>query len=185
MQQHTIHQQRKEAGGTPCISEWFGPGEWAKLNSNIVWLNLWYLKGWNWEVSLRWIKMEFERQYDEFAGKRGAPPGKEEWLMWSAGWARGVMRVMEERGMKWGAKMQAKERLSSGASHLCWASLKGRVVKSLEWNRGAPHRGRGEDWGAPILEEECRQECSMERWMDYRSPNPDCGVPMGIEECLL
>jgi len=29
--------------------------------------------------------MEFERQYDEFAGKRGAPPGKEECLIWSAG----------------------------------------------------------------------------------------------------
>jgi hypothetical protein len=34
--------------------------------------------------------MEFERQYDEFGGKRGAPPGKEECLMssevvkWSA-----------------------------------------------------------------------------------------------------
>ena len=45
--------------------------------------------------------MEFEKQYDEFAGKRGAPPGKE-CLMWSAGWARGVMMVMEECGMKLG-----------------------------------------------------------------------------------
>jgi hypothetical protein len=44
--------------------------------------------------------MEFERQYDEFAGKRGAPPGKEESLMWSARWARAVMTVMEECGMK-------------------------------------------------------------------------------------
>jgi hypothetical protein len=25
--------------------------------------------------------MEFKRQYDEFRGKRGAPPGKEECLM--------------------------------------------------------------------------------------------------------
>jgi hypothetical protein len=25
--------------------------------------------------------MEFEKQYDEFGGKRGAPPGKEECLM--------------------------------------------------------------------------------------------------------
>jgi hypothetical protein len=45
--------------------------------------------------------MEFERQYDEFAGKRGAPSGKK-CLMWSAGWARGVMMVMEECGMKLG-----------------------------------------------------------------------------------
>jgi hypothetical protein len=40
--------------------------------------------------------MEFERQYDEFGGKRGAPPTKEECLMWSA---RGVLMLMEERGM--------------------------------------------------------------------------------------
>jgi len=48
--------------------------------------------------------MEFERQYDEFMGKIGAPAGREVCLMWSAGWARGVMMVMEECGMKlWGA----------------------------------------------------------------------------------
>jgi hypothetical protein len=45
--------------------------------------------------------MEFERQYDEFAGKRSAPPGKE-CLMWIAGWARRVKMVMEEYGMKLG-----------------------------------------------------------------------------------
>jgi hypothetical protein len=39
--------------------------------------------------------MEFERQQDTFAGKGGAPQGKEECLMWSAGWARAVMMVME------------------------------------------------------------------------------------------
>jgi len=44
--------------------------------------------------------MEFQWQYDEFAGKRGTPPGKEECLMWSAGWARGVKKVMEECRMK-------------------------------------------------------------------------------------
>jgi hypothetical protein len=43
--------------------------------------------------------MEFKRQYDEFGGTRGAPPGKEECLMWSAGWARGVLMLMEECGM--------------------------------------------------------------------------------------
>jgi len=103
-QEHTIHQRRKEAGGVCCISKWFGSGEWAKSNSNVVWLDLWFLKCWNWEVSPRWIKMEFERQYDEFAGKRGAPPGKEQCLMWIAGWAKGQMMVMEECRMKlWGA----------------------------------------------------------------------------------
>jgi hypothetical protein len=44
--------------------------------------------------------MELERQYDEFQGKIGAPPGKEECLKWSAGWAKRVMMVMEECGMK-------------------------------------------------------------------------------------
>jgi hypothetical protein len=44
--------------------------------------------------------MEFEWQYDEFGGKHGAPPGQEVRLMWSAGWARGVMMVMEVCGMK-------------------------------------------------------------------------------------
>jgi len=43
--------------------------------------------------------MEFEREYDEFGGKRGAPPANEECLMWSAGWARGVLMLMEEWGM--------------------------------------------------------------------------------------
>jgi hypothetical protein len=35
--------------------------------------------------------MEFERQYAEYGGKRGVPLGKEKCLMWSAGWARGVL----------------------------------------------------------------------------------------------
>jgi hypothetical protein len=47
--------------------------------------------------------MEFERQYDEFRRNRGALPGKEESLMWSAGWragwARGVLMLMEKCGM--------------------------------------------------------------------------------------
>ena len=43
--------------------------------------------------------MEFERQYDEFRGKRGAPPANEEYLMWCAGWATAVLMLMEERGM--------------------------------------------------------------------------------------
>jgi len=45
------------------------------------------------------MKMDFERQYDEFGGQRGAPPGKEKCMIWSAGWARGVLMLMEERRM--------------------------------------------------------------------------------------
>ena len=90
----------REAGDVRSISEWFGPGQCPKLNSNVVRLDLWYLKGWNREVGSRWIKNEFEMHYDEFAGTRGAPPGKEESLMWSTGWAWRVMMVMEECGMK-------------------------------------------------------------------------------------
>ena len=47
-QEHTIHQLRKDSGGANCIVEWFGPGEWAKFNSNVMWLDLEYLQGWNW-----------------------------------------------------------------------------------------------------------------------------------------
>jgi len=44
--------------------------------------------------------MEFERQYDEFRGKRVVPPGKGNSLMSCARWARGVPIVMEECRMK-------------------------------------------------------------------------------------
>jgi len=44
--------------------------------------------------------MQFERQYDEFGGKRGVPPGQKKCLIRRAGWARGVLMVMVERGMK-------------------------------------------------------------------------------------
>jgi len=33
--------------------------------------------------------MELETQYDEYGEERGAPPRKEECLMWCARWARG------------------------------------------------------------------------------------------------
>jgi len=49
------------------------------------------------EVGLRWIKMEFERQYDEFGGKRGAPLGKEKCLMSCVRWARAVLMVMQNQ----------------------------------------------------------------------------------------
>jgi hypothetical protein len=44
--------------------------------------------------------MEFERQYVEFTGKRHVQPGKEECLIWSATWARGVMVMIEGSRMK-------------------------------------------------------------------------------------
>jgi len=44
--------------------------------------------------------MEFERQYDEFGGKRGVPQGKAECLMWCVRCARGTLMVMEECRMK-------------------------------------------------------------------------------------
>ena len=68
------------------------------------------------EVILWWIKMEFERQYDEFEGKRGAPPGRRRaWCR--VRWSRGVLMVMQNEieGRKsrprsadgdWGAPMQ-------------------------------------------------------------------------------
>jgi len=45
MQKHTIHPLRKETGGVPNIFDWFGHGEWKKFNSNVSWLDLWYLNG--------------------------------------------------------------------------------------------------------------------------------------------
>jgi len=68
--------------------------------------------------------MEIERQYDEFGGKRGVPPGKEECLISCARWARGVVMVIEEWRMKLrganpgqGAPTGIEERLCSGTSH--------------------------------------------------------------------
>jgi len=65
-------------------------------------------------------------KYDQFGGKLGAPPGKEERLMWSSRWARGVLMVMEERRMKLrgenpgqGAPTGIEERISRRAAHLC------------------------------------------------------------------
>jgi len=67
--------------------------------------------------------MEFERQYDEFRGNRGAPPRKEKCLMWCARWLRGVL--MDEWRMKLrganpgqGAPMGIEEHLSSRAAYL-------------------------------------------------------------------
>jgi len=89
-------------------------------------------KGFAIEVSSRWIKIEFERQYDEFGGKRGAPAGKEECLISCVRWARGVLMVMEECRMKLmganpgqGAQMGIEKRQCSGAAYQRWEAWKG------------------------------------------------------------
>jgi len=159
------------------------------------------------EVSLRWSKMEFERQYDEFGGKRGAPPGEEECQM-SCEVVNGS--ADGDAQWNWGVQIQAKERRwglrsAYAAEQPIHAEQRqtGREVKSLEWNRGTPNRGWGGDWGAPILEEERgqkrqygalngiskhqsrlrRAEGIKERWRGLRSADGDWGVPTGIEEC--
>jgi hypothetical protein len=70
--------------------------------------------------------MEFETQYDEFGGKSSAPHGSEEYLMWCARWARGVLMAMEECRMKFrganpaqGVLTGIKECISSRAAHPC------------------------------------------------------------------
>jgi len=71
-------------------------------------------------------KWGLKGKYDEFGGKRGAPPGKEECLMWSSRWAMGVLMVMEERRMKLSGENPGQEVptgieecISSGAAHQC------------------------------------------------------------------
>jgi len=66
--------------------------------------------------------------------------------MWSAGWARGVLMVMEECGMKLrgakpgqGALAGIEECLSSGAAIHAEQRRKQREAKSLDSNRGAPN----------------------------------------------
>jgi hypothetical protein len=60
--------------------------------------------------------MEFDSQYNELAGKSGSPPGKEEGLMWSVGWSRGVMMVMAKCGMILGGANPGQEARIQGSS---------------------------------------------------------------------
>jgi len=89
--------------------------------------------------------MEFERQYDEFVGKRGAQPGKEECLMWSAGWARGEMMVMEEYGMKlWGTNpAQGVPIRRSSPSMLSIAEREGGKESGLKYRHSGLRSRRG------------------------------------------
>ena len=56
-QEHTIHQWRKEAGGATCTCWLSVLREWMKVNSNVVWLDLWYLTKVQWDVSELRIQM--------------------------------------------------------------------------------------------------------------------------------
>jgi len=113
---------------------WLGEIEFQRC---LVWFVI--SKGYGIEVSLQWIKMEIERQYNELGGRWGVPPGIEEWLMLCARWARGVLTVMEECRMKLmganpgqGALTRIEERLCSGAAHPGWAARKGEGGKESE-----------------------------------------------------
>jgi len=71
-------------------------------------------------------------KYDEFGGKRVAPPGKEKCLMWSPRWARGGLMLIAERRMKLRGKNPGQEaptgfeeRISSGPAHSCCAAPNG------------------------------------------------------------
>jgi hypothetical protein len=77
-------------------------------------------------------KWGFKGKYDEFGGKWGAPPAKEECLMWSSRWAWRVLMVIEKRRMELrgenpgqGAPTGIEECISSRAAHPSWAALKG------------------------------------------------------------
>jgi hypothetical protein len=83
------------------------------------------------EVSMQWIQTEFETGDDEFRAKRGAPPGKQEFLMSCAKWARGVPLAMEECRMKLsgaspgqGGPTRIEKCLCCRAPHLGWGAPK-------------------------------------------------------------
>jgi len=77
--------------------------------------------------------MEFGRQSEESAGKRIAPPGKEKYLMCGAEWARGVMMVMQECGMKLGGGKSRPRSAYPAEQHIHADHRQmGRDVKNLE-----------------------------------------------------
>jgi len=96
----------------------------------------------------------------------------------------------------WGAKIQAKERRRGLRSAYpaeqpfhAEQRWQGREITSLEWNRGAPIRGRGGDRGAPILEEERREKRQYgvlneisKRYSRLRSADGNWGAPIIVEE---
>jgi len=168
MQEHRIHQWHKEAGGTPCNSERFGPGKWVKLNSNVVWLNLWYLKGLELRVAcseLKWRlkgnmmnsgerEVRHQERNSTWCGVQGGQG--ENWWWWrSVGW-------------NWRVQIQAKERRQGfrraypvEQPNQTEQHRMGREAKSLEWNGDALNRGWGGDWWVSILAEKRRQKGSM------------------------
>jgi len=184
-QEDTIHQHGKAAGGAAGISEWFSPGKWAISNCNVIWLNLWYLICWTWEVSSWWIKMEFERQYDEFTRKWGLQPGKE-----------GVPDVESRVGKGsddgdggvWneleGCKSRARRTYQAEQPIHAEHRRNAREEKILECKWGPPNQGLGCDRGAPTLEEERRPK-QQYRVLNVQDGISEWGVPMEIEQRLL
>jgi len=114
MQVHKIHQCRKEAGGTPYISEWFGPGEWVKLNSNVVWLDLWYLKGLELRLACGESKWTLKGNMMN-SGEKEVHHQERRSAWCRVRWSRGVLMQNEIEGCKsrpksadgdWGVPMQ-------------------------------------------------------------------------------
>jgi len=109
-------------------------------------------------------KMRHQERRSAWCGVQG---GQREWWWW---W-----RSVE---WNWGAPIQAKERLSSGAAYLFWASPKGREGKSLEWNRGAPDWGRG----VPTEMQYGALNKISKRQSRLRSTDGDWWAPIIVEE---
>jgi len=94
MQEHTIHQRCKEAGGAPYISEWFGPGEWVKLKFNVVWLDLWYLKGL--ELRLAWGESKWSLKGNMMdSGEKDVRHQKRRSAWCCVRWSTWVLMVMQ------------------------------------------------------------------------------------------
>jgi len=154
-QVETIHQRRKDASGSPGISKCFVAGKCVKLNSNVVGLDLWYLNCLelllargesNWSLKGNMMNLE-EKEVRHQEGRSawcGVWGGQGEYWWWwrSAEWNWGAQIQAEECPQEWRSTYPAEQ------------PQKGREVKSMEWNRGAPSRGWGGDSGVPILEKE-------------------------------
>jgi len=115
-QEHTIHQGRKEAGDAPYISEWLGPGEWVKLNSNDVWLDLWYLKGFELRLACGERKPSLKGNIMN-SGEKEVRHQERRSAWCRVRWSRGVLMQNGIEGRKsrprsddgdWGAPMQRR-----------------------------------------------------------------------------
>jgi len=136
--------------------------------------------------------MDFERQYDGFVGERGAPPGTEECLMWSAGWASGVMIVMEECGMNLrGPNPGQGAPITRSSPSMLTIAERGR--RKWVWNGREAHLIDVEDGieERPFQRRSTDRKGSLERWMiaapvqtndrrrELKSGNYSGGAPLG------